>query len=112
MAPRTVGSSVTGSVTVMMPAPGLNAAADAASRPTGAMIAPMLAQIYDRVDELSLRRQALASLVALRDNAGIDKMLDVAKNEKNPELRRTAVSYLSRTKDPRAIALLQEIINK
>jgi HEAT repeat protein len=107
-----VASSVTGSVTVMMPAPGLNAAADAASRPTGAMIAPMLAQIYDRVDELSLRRQALASLVALRDNAGIDKILDVAKNEKNPELRRTAVSYLSRTKDPRAIALLQEIINK
>jgi hypothetical protein len=27
-------------------------------------------------------------------------------------LRRTAVSYLSRTKDPRAIALLQDIINK
>lgn len=112
MVPRTVGNSVTGSVTVMMPAPGLNAAADAASRPTGAMIAPMLAQIYDRVEELSLRRQALASLVSLRDNAGIDKILDVAKNEKNPELRRTAVSYLSRTKDPRAIALLQEIINK
>ncbi|WP_439642905.1 HEAT repeat domain-containing protein [Gemmatimonas sp.] len=112
MAPRTVGNSVTGSVTVNMPAPGLNAAADAASRPTGAMIAPMLAQIYDRVEELSLRRQALASLVSLRDNAGIDKILDVAKNEKNPELRRTAVSYISRTKDPRAIALLQEIINK
>lgn len=75
-------------------------------------VASSLAQVYDRVEEIELRRQALSSLVSLRDNAGIDKLLDVAKNEKNAELRRTAVSYLSRTKDPRAIALLQDIINK
>jgi HEAT repeat protein/TolA-binding protein len=83
-----------------------------ANRPTSASVASALSQVYDRVEEIELRRQALSSLVSLRDNAGIDKLLDVAKNEKNPELRRSAVSYLSRTKDPRAIALLQDIINK
>ncbi len=77
-----------------------------------ASVATALSQVYDRVEEIELRQQALSSLVSLRDNAGIDKLLDVARNEKNAELRRTAVSYLSRTKDPRAIALLQEIINK
>jgi len=36
----------------------------------------------------------------------------VARHEKNPELRKAAVSMLSRTKDPRALALLQEIIDR
>ena len=77
-----------------------------------AAIARSLWQVYEKSDEIEVRRQVLASLARVGDNAGIDRLIEVAKNEKNPELRRTAVSYLSRTKDPRAIALLQEIINK
>ena len=71
-----------------------------------------LAQIYDRTTEVEVRRQLISVLGSLRDNAGIDKLLDIARNEKNVELRKQAVSSLSRSKDPRALQLLTEIINR
>jgi HEAT repeat protein len=77
-----------------------------------ALIAKSLWQVWEKTDELEIRRQVLSSLARVGDNAGIDKLIDVARNEKNTELRRSAISYLSRSKDPRAIELLQEIINK
>jgi hypothetical protein len=74
---------------------------------TGAQVAA----IYDRAsNDMEIRKQAIGVLASLRDNSGVDKLLDVARNEKNLELRKQAVSYLTRTKDPRALALLQEII--
>ncbi len=71
-----------------------------------------LTTIYDKSPDVEIRRQVLSSLGSMRDNAGIDKLIDVARNEKNLELRKTAVSMLTRTKDPRALALLQEIIDR
>jgi len=72
-----------------------------------------VAAIYDRAsNDIEIRKQAIGVLASLKDNAGVDKLLDVARNEKNLELRKQAVSYLTRTKDPRAVALLQEIINR
>jgi HEAT repeat protein len=73
--------------------------------------AAQVAAIYDRgSNDIEIRKQAIGVLASLKDNAGVDKLLDVARNEKNLELRKQAVSHLTRTKDPRAIALLQEII--
>lgn len=75
--------------------------------------AQQVGAIYDRnTNDSEIRKSAIGVLASLRDGAGTDKLLDVARNEKNPELRRQAVSYLSRTKDPRALQLLQEIILK
>jgi HEAT repeat protein len=71
-----------------------------------------LAQIYDRGTEVELRKQVISMLSAYKENAGVDKLLDIARNEKNVELRKQAISALSRTKDPRALALMQEIILK
>jgi HEAT repeat protein len=71
-----------------------------------------LAQIYDRTTEVEVRKQLISVLSSLRDNGGLDKLLDIARNEKNVELRKQAVSSLSRSKDPRAVQLLTEIINR
>lgn len=71
-----------------------------------------LTTIYEKSPDIEIRRQVLSSLGSMRDNAGIDKLIDVARNEKNLELRKAAVSMLTRTKDPRALALLQEIIDR
>jgi HEAT repeat protein len=110
--PRVVGqTSRSAGVTVLAATPG-SAQADASSRPSGAVIAAALTQIYEKSGDMDIRRQALSSLANVRDNAGVDKLIDVARNEKNTELRRAAITYLSRSKDPRAIELLQEIINK
>ncbi len=71
-----------------------------------------LAQIYDRGTDTEVRKQVIGVLGSLRDNAGVEKLLEIGRNEKNPELRKTAITYLSRSKDPRVIELLAEIINK
>ena len=41
-----------------------------------------------------------------------DKLIDIAKNGTDPELRRLAISYLSRKNDARTKQLLLEIIDK
>ena len=56
--------------------------------------------------------RAITSLAALKDGAGVDKLVDIARNEKDAQLRKGAVSYLSNTRDPRALQLLQEIIDR
>jgi HEAT repeat protein len=109
--PRVTGqTSSSAGVTVL--APSGDTRTEAVSRPPAAVIIASLWQVYEKSSELELRRQVLSSLGSMRDNAGTDKLIDVARNEKNTELRRAAITYLSRSKDPRAIELLQEIINK
>lgn len=88
------------------------AAGSATAREQGAAAASALSTVYDKATDLDIRRSALSSLANVREGAGVDKLIDVARNEKNQELRRAAVSMLSRSKDPRAMALLQEIIDR
>ena len=110
--PRAVApTSRAGGMTVAAPSRG-SSQSDAVSRPSGIVVAGALWQVYQKAGELEIRRQALVSLANMRDNAGTERLLDVARTEKNPELRRSAISFLSRSKDPRALELLQEIINK
>jgi HEAT repeat protein len=71
-----------------------------------------LAQIYDRTPEVEIRKQLVSTLQALRNDAGIEKLIDIARNEKNVEIRKQAINGLQRSKDPRALAVLTEIINK
>ena len=73
---------------------------------------PQLAVIYDRGTEVELRKQVISVLANLKDNAGVDKLIDIARNDKNSELKKQAISALVRSKDPRAVTLLQEIINR
>lgn len=74
--------------------------------------AAQLSSIYDRGTDLEVRKQIIGVLASIKDNGGLEKLLDVARNDKNAELRKQAIVYLTRSKDPRAVALLQEIINR
>ena len=74
--------------------------------------AAQLSTIYDRSPEYEIKRSVISVLGSARNNVGVDKLLDIARTEPNAQLKSQAVSYLSRTKDPRALALLQEIILK
>lgn len=49
---------------------------------------------------------------SIKDNGGVDKLIDIVRNEKNVELRKQALNSLSRSKDPRVIALYAEIIDR
>lgn len=73
-----------------------------------------LGEIYDtsRADR-ELRSQVIFTLSQRRnDPAAVDKLLDIARKEQDPELRKQALFWLGQSRDPRAAAILEEIINK
>jgi HEAT repeat protein len=71
-----------------------------------------LARMYDVAADRPLRVQ-LIQLYAQRPNPeATDKLLEIARKGTDPEMRRMAISALSRKNDPRTKQLLLEIIDK
>jgi HEAT repeat protein len=86
----------------------------AALRAVGRSTIPIadLTKMYDAADDRRLREQLIA-LFARRDEAqATDKLLEIARNGTDPDMRRYAISALSRKNDPRTKKLLLEIIDK
>ncbi len=76
---------------------------------TGGLSAADLGRMYDSADR-QMKEQIIFSLGQRRE--GIDKLLDVARNEKDPDLKRKAIFWLGQSRDPRAVKALQEIISQ
>jgi HEAT repeat protein len=71
-----------------------------------------LVRMYDVTGDRPLREQ-LINLYAQRSSAeASDKLVEIAKKGTDPEMRRRAISALSRKNDPRTKQLLLEIIDK
>jgi hypothetical protein len=47
-----------------------------------------------------------------REPAAIDKMFEIAKNEKDADLRKKAIFWLGQSRDPRVQQFLIDLINK
>jgi HEAT repeat protein len=71
-----------------------------------------IAKLYDVADARSLREQILNALSQRKEPEAIDKMIEVAKKDTDPEIRRRAVALLARSNNPRAIQLLKDMIDK
>ncbi|MHB1311600.1 MAG: HEAT repeat domain-containing protein [Gemmatimonadaceae bacterium] len=84
-----------------------------AAQGTGVSTA-QLATIYDKNPDAEMREQVIFTLSQRgnRDTAAVDKLLDIARNEKDRELRTKAIFWLGQSKDPRAAKLLQELIDR
>ena len=48
----------------------------------------------------------------MKDGEGVPLLINVAKTNKNPAVRREAVRWLGQTHDPRALDYLEEILTK
>ncbi|HEY2856702.1 MAG TPA: HEAT repeat domain-containing protein [Gemmatimonadaceae bacterium] len=71
-----------------------------------------LGRMYDAADSRSMREQLLSALAGRKEPEATDKLLDIAKNSTDFDMRRLAINYLSRRNDPRATKLLMELIEK
>jgi HEAT repeat protein len=78
----------------------------------GNVSATDIAKLYDVADARSLREQILIALSQRKEPEAIDKMMEVAKKDTDPNIRRTAVSLLARSNNERAKQLLKELIDK
>ena len=79
-----------------------------------AVTSAQLAGIYDKSVEADMREQVIFALSQRgnRDPLAVDKLLDIAKTDKDRELRKKAIFWLGQSKDPRAAKLLQELIER
>jgi HEAT repeat protein len=75
------------------------------------MDAAALAKLYDASSERQVRSTIIELLSARKDGAGVDKLIDIAKNGTDPGMRRSAISALARSKDPRAQKLLLDLVD-
>ena len=72
-----------------------------------------LAPLYDSFSgEPAMQEQMLYVYAQRRETEATDKLLQIAKAEKNPELRRKAVAWLAQRKDPRVKQFLLDLISQ
>ena len=72
-----------------------------------------MSKLYDRMGDSEMREQIIFVLSQRQhDPAAMDKLFDIAKNEKDPELRKKAIFWLGQSRDPRVQQFLMDLINK
>jgi HEAT repeat protein len=71
-----------------------------------------LTGLYAHVADQAMREQ-LVFVYSQRDEpAALEKLIDIARRDPNPELRKRALFWLGQSEDSRAVQVLQEIIEQ
>ena len=79
----------------------------------GHVEAATLKEIYDSTDSVDMKRQICHVLTTLDDReVAFETLLEIVRNEEDPEIRRDAVFWMGQFDDPRAADFLLEIINE
>jgi hypothetical protein len=73
---------------------------------------PSLLALYDPTPDPQLRGELIAVYSRLSDKAATDKLVWIARNEPNLQLKRRAISALSRNSDPTIRQALQDIVER
>ncbi len=60
--------------------------------------------------ETEVKKKAVFALSQLPSEDGVPLLLDVARTHRNPEVRREAIFWLGQSDDPRALELIQRIL--
>ncbi|MBA3557811.1 MAG: HEAT repeat domain-containing protein [Gemmatimonadaceae bacterium] len=71
-----------------------------------------MVSLYDRLQERGLREHLIGVFGRRKEPEATNKLFDIARNGTDPQLRRTAISVLTKKDDPRTTRLLMEILDK
>ena len=69
-----------------------------------------LVRIYDTMDEQEMREQLVFVYSQRREPQAFEKMLDIARRDPDPEIRKKAIFWIGQSKDPRATQFIQELL--
>ena len=78
----------------------------------GTAVVPEVLKIIDTDLDLSVKKRAISGLAAVPNDANLPTLIQLARTHANADVRKEAFSRVSQSKDPRAIALMQEILKK
>ena len=71
------------------------------------------AQLYDKMTDSEIKEQLIFVLSQRgRDDKALEKLMDIAKTDKDKQLRSKAVFWLGQSRDPRAAKFLEDLISK
>ena len=71
------------------------------------------ASLYDKMTDSEIKEQLIFVLSQRgRDGKALEKLMDIAKTDKDKELRSKAVFWLGQSRDPRAAKFLEDLISK
>ncbi|MFL5585787.1 MAG: HEAT repeat domain-containing protein [Gemmatimonadaceae bacterium] len=73
---------------------------------------PSLVALYDPISDTQLRSALISIYSRAADKPATDKLVWIARNEQNPQLKRRAISALSRNSDPTIRQTLQDIVER
>ena len=67
--------------------------------------------LYDKMTDPEIKEQLIFVFSQRgRDSKAVDKLMDIAKNDKDREMRSKAVFWLGQSRDPRAVKFLEGVI--
>lgn len=72
-------------------------------------------QITDAIEndpETEVKKHAVFSLAQMKNGEGVPLLINVAKTNKNPVVRKEAIRWLGMTNDPRALDYLEQILTR
>jgi hypothetical protein len=72
-----------------------------------------LIALYAKLTSSEMKQQLIYAFAQRKDAAFVDKLMDIAKNDKDAELRTTAIYWLGQvaSRDPRVMKFLADLIN-
>lgn len=62
--------------------------------------------------ETEVKKRAVFALAQMKDGEGVPLLINVAKTNRNPAVRKEAVRWLGMTHDPRALDFLEQLLTK
>jgi len=71
-----------------------------------------LVALYDKTTDREMKKQLVFVYQQKNGGPAFEKLLDIARNEKDTEVRKDAIFWISRSKDPRATKLIEDLLNK
>ena len=71
-----------------------------------------LASLYSAFDDREMKDQLIFVYSQRDETAAVDKLLEIARKDPDPELRKKALFWLGQSDDPRAAKALQDIIEQ
>ena len=61
--------------------------------------------------ETEVKKKAVFALTQMPAGDGVPLLIQVARTNRNPEVRKQAIFWLGQNKDPRALAFIEEVLN-
>jgi HEAT repeats len=62
--------------------------------------------------DTGVKKRAVFALSQLPKDEGVPKLIEVARTQRNPEVRKQAFFWLGQSKDPRALAFFEQVLSK